>query len=127
MCLVCRMCSSDYVFTSIYIYIYILVNIYIYIYIYIYNIYISKGLQCALTAITIVALWQLPHLGHGMCVLYIYMVLGSMEHVLVECSTRCELVEYDEISKLLVHLYCLTTLFQTFARIRSDYKGDTAY
>ena len=27
---------------------------------------ISKGLQCALTAITIVALWQLPHLGHGM-------------------------------------------------------------
>ena len=27
----------------------------------------SKGLQCALTAITIVALWQLPHLGHGMC------------------------------------------------------------
>ena len=25
---------------------------------------ISKGLQCALTAITIVALWQLPHLGH---------------------------------------------------------------
>ena len=28
---------------------------------------ISKGLQCALTAITIVALWQLPHLGHGMC------------------------------------------------------------
>ena len=31
-------------------------------YIYIY-IYISKGLQCALTAITIVALWQLPHLG----------------------------------------------------------------
>ena len=42
----------------------------IYKYIYIY-IYISKGLQCALTAITIVALWQLPHLGHGMCV-YIY-------------------------------------------------------
>ena len=40
--------------------------------IYIY-IYISKGLQCALTAITIVALWQLPHLGHGMYVLYIYM------------------------------------------------------
>ena len=35
--------------------------------IYIY-IYISKGLQSALTAITIVALWQLPHLGHGMCV-----------------------------------------------------------
>ena len=30
-------------------------------------IYISKGLQCALTAITIVALWQLPHLGRGMC------------------------------------------------------------
>ena len=29
---------------------------------------ISKGLQCALTAITIVALWQLPHLGRGMCV-----------------------------------------------------------
>ena len=28
---------------------------------------ISKRLQCALTAITIVALWQLPHLGHGMC------------------------------------------------------------
>ena len=27
----------------------------------IYIIY--KGLQCALTAITIVALWQLPHLG----------------------------------------------------------------
>ena len=26
---------------------------------------ISKGLQCALTAITIVALWQLPHLGRG--------------------------------------------------------------
>ena len=26
---------------------------------------VSKGLQCALTAITIVALWQLPHLGHG--------------------------------------------------------------
>ena len=23
---------------------------------------ISKGLQCALTAITIVALWQLPHI-----------------------------------------------------------------
>ena len=36
-------------------------------------IYISKGLQCALTAITIVALWQLPHLGHGMCV---YTVFG---------------------------------------------------
>ena len=36
-------------------------------------IYISKGLQCALTAITIVALWQLPHLGRGMCVYtYIY-------------------------------------------------------
>ena len=32
-----------------------------------YILYISKGLQCALTAITIVALWQLPHLGHGMC------------------------------------------------------------
>ena len=30
------------------------------------DIYISKGLQCALTAITIVALWQLPHLGRGM-------------------------------------------------------------
>ena len=28
---------------------------------------ISKGFQCALTAITVVALWQLPHLGHGMC------------------------------------------------------------
>ena len=42
--------------------------------IYIY-IYISKGLQCALTAITIVALWQLPHLGHGMCHIYhIYMI-----------------------------------------------------
>ena len=41
------------------------------IYIYIY-IYISKGLQCALTAITIVALWQLPHLGHG---IYIYYLL----------------------------------------------------
>ena len=35
---------------------------------------ISKGLQCALTAITIVALWQLPHLGRGMCV-YIYIFL----------------------------------------------------
>ena len=40
----------------------------------IYIIYISKGLQCALTAITIVALW---HLGRGMCALcvsdlYIY-------------------------------------------------------
>ena len=49
--------------------------------IYIY-IYISKGLQCALTAITIVALWQLPHLGHGMCVytlfglrIYIYIYI----------------------------------------------------
>ena len=31
------------------------------------SIYISDGLQCALTAVTIVALWQLPHLGHGMC------------------------------------------------------------
>ena len=39
-------------------------------------IYISKGLQCALTAITIVALWQLPHLGHGMCVyIYIYIYI----------------------------------------------------
>ena len=28
---------------------------------------LCKGLQCALTAITIVAPWQLPHLGHGMC------------------------------------------------------------
>ena len=28
---------------------------------------ISKGLQCALTAITIVALWRLLHLGHRMC------------------------------------------------------------
>ena len=37
--------------------------------IYIY-IYISKGLQCALTAITIVALWQLPHL-------YIYIYKDS--------------------------------------------------
>ena len=27
-------------------------------------IYISKGLQCALTVITIMVLWQLPHLGH---------------------------------------------------------------
>ena len=27
---------------------------------------ISKGLQCALTAITIVALWQLLHLGRRM-------------------------------------------------------------
>ena len=34
---------------------------------------ISKGLQCALTAITIVALWQLPHLGHGM---YVYTLFG---------------------------------------------------
>ena len=49
--------------------------------IYIY-IYLSKGLQYALTAITIVALWQLPHLGHGMCVytlfglhIYIYIYI----------------------------------------------------
>ena len=28
---------------------------------------LSKGLQCALMAITIVALWQLPHLGREMC------------------------------------------------------------
>ena len=33
---------------------------------------ISKGLQCALTAITIVALWQLLHLGRG-----IYIFLGG--------------------------------------------------
>ena len=31
---------------------------------------ISKGLQCALTAITIVALWQLPH--------YIYIVIVGL-------------------------------------------------
>ena len=54
-----------------------------YIYIYIY-IYISKGLQCALTAITIVALWQLPHLGRGMCVytlfgLHIYIYTKILE------------------------------------------------
>ena len=41
------------------------ITIFVYIYIY---IYIYKGLQYALTAITIVALWQLPHLGRGMCV-----------------------------------------------------------
>ena len=29
---------------------------------------ISKGLQCALTAITTVALWRLPYLRPGMCV-----------------------------------------------------------
>ena len=29
------------------------------------NIEMSKGLQCALTAITIVAPWQLPHLKRG--------------------------------------------------------------
>ena len=33
------------------------------------KLYVSKGLQCALTAITIVALWQLPHLGRRMCAL----------------------------------------------------------
>ena len=33
--------------------------------IYIYNI--SKGLQCALTAITIVAVWRFLHLGRRMC------------------------------------------------------------
>ena len=38
----------------------ILVILYIYMYIY---IYISKGLQCALTAITIVALWQSAGFG----------------------------------------------------------------
>ena len=32
-----------------------------------FNIHISKGLQCALTAITIVALWRLLHLGRRMC------------------------------------------------------------
>ena len=31
------------------------------------------------------------------------------------------------ISKLLVHLYCLATLFRTFAHIRSGYKDDTAF
>ena len=36
---------------------------------------ISKGLQCALTAITIVALWQLPHLGHGILYIYIYIYI----------------------------------------------------
>ena len=67
-------------------------------------IYISKGLQCALTAITIVALWQLPHLGHGMCVytlfglhcevialflyIYIYIIqfICILESQVVECS-----------------------------------------
>ena len=38
---------------------------------------ISKGLQCALTAITIVALWQLPHLGHGIYI-YIYIYYECM-------------------------------------------------
>ena len=38
------------------------------LYLYFMYIYIiSKGLQCALTAITIVALWQFLHLGRGMC------------------------------------------------------------
>ena len=53
-------------------------NEFIYTYIYIYtHIYISKGLQCALTAVTIVALWQLPHLGHGMYVytLFVYIYI----------------------------------------------------
>ena len=36
---------------------------------------ISKGLQCALTAITIVALWRLLHLGHNMCAIYIYIYI----------------------------------------------------
>ena len=49
------------------------------------NIQRITRLQCALTAITTVALWQLPHLGHGMCVyiyiyIYIYIVLISMEY-----------------------------------------------
>ena len=45
--------------------------------------FISKGLQCALTAITIVALWQLPYLGHGMCVIQFICILESQ---VVECS-----------------------------------------
>ena len=62
----------SYVITYIYIYIYIY-NIYIYViiiylYIYIYiHIYICKYMlswkQCALPAITTMALWQLMHLG----------------------------------------------------------------
>ena len=43
---------------------------------------ISKGLQCTLTAITIVALWQLPHLGRGMCALHIYILLQLKGYVI---------------------------------------------
>ena len=32
-----------------------------------YILYLSKGLQCALKAITIVALWRFLHLGRRMC------------------------------------------------------------
>ena len=38
---------------------------------------------------------------------------------LVECSTRWDLVEYDEYPSYWFIFYCLTTLFRTFARIRT--------
>ena len=55
---------------------------------------ISKGLQCALTAITIVALWQLPHLGHGMCV---YTLFG------LHCEVTIHIYTY-------IHTYIHTVL-----------------
>ena len=49
-------------FTSALFSLYSLLLLCLYVYMYIYIL--SKGLQCALTVITIMALWQLLHLGH---------------------------------------------------------------
>ena len=57
----------------------------------------------------------------------IYIVLVSMEYAFGRVLNPLGACRIRRISKLLVHLYCLTTLFRTFARIRSDYKDDTAF
>ena len=92
-------------------------NIYIYIYPLDIYIYISKGLQCALTAITIVALWQLPHLGHGIYIyievhnihgiyIYIYMKLSSYAilHFLINIEIRFPIFASSLVSITVYHI-----------------------
>ena len=73
---------------------------------YIY-IYISKGLQCALTVITIMALWQLLHLGHRICI-YIYFLCPkcrSLHKTIMVVTVRAHCYPLD----IYIYIYILYT------------------
>ena len=70
------------------------------------NTYISKGLQCALSATTIVALWRPLHLGYRMCTYTLWgrIALWSHQSAQTASGERCK-VPIVSPTQSQIHIY----------------------